>query len=187
MGYDAYITRYHRTNKPNTVIIRNDSDIKKVVNAVIEDYDNFEYEDIDSWCSSGRHWMDFVYDNIDPSLRTKADAGNYILIRSAADYAKLAIVAVQLMETAGYQFGNITYAITEYRDDGSFRCLPADGIIVQGEDGSTQHIWSDDGESLLLPKTSEDQFTAIQQFVRAVLLAANTDWNNEFVLLGGSY
>lgn len=75
MGYDAYITRYHRTNKPNTVIVRNDSDINKVVNTVIENQDNFEYEDIDSWCSNGRYWMDFVYDNIDPSLRTKADAG----------------------------------------------------------------------------------------------------------------
>ena len=65
MGYDAYITKYHRTNKPNTVIIRNDSDINKVVNTVIENQDNFEYEDIDSWCSNGRYWMDFVYDNID--------------------------------------------------------------------------------------------------------------------------
>ena len=65
MGYDAYITRYHRTNKPNTVIVRNDSDINKVVNTVIENQDNFEYEDIDSWCSNGRYWMDFVYDNID--------------------------------------------------------------------------------------------------------------------------
>ena len=69
MGYDAYITRYHRTNKPNTVIVRNDSDINKVVNTVIENQDNFEYEDIDSWCSNGRYWIDFVYDNIDPSLR----------------------------------------------------------------------------------------------------------------------
>ena len=94
MGYDAYITRYHRTNKLNTIIIRNDSDINKVVNTVIENQDNFEYEDIDSWCSNGRYWMDFVYDNIDPSLRTKADVGQYILIRSAADYAKLAVVAV---------------------------------------------------------------------------------------------
>ena len=53
MGYDAYITRYHRTNKSNTVIVRNDSDINKVVNTVIENQDNFEYEDIDSWCSNG--------------------------------------------------------------------------------------------------------------------------------------
>ena len=44
MGYDAYITRYHRTNKPNTVIVRNDSDINKVINTVIENQDNFEYE-----------------------------------------------------------------------------------------------------------------------------------------------
>ena len=57
MGYDAYITRYHRTNKLNTVIVRNDSDINKVVNTVIENQDNFEYEDIDSWCSNGRYWM----------------------------------------------------------------------------------------------------------------------------------
>ena len=158
MGYDAYITRYHRTNKPNTIIIRNDSDINKVVNTVIENQDNFEYEDVDSWCSNGRYWMDFVYDNIDPSLRTKADAGQYILIRSAADYAKLAVVAVQLMETASYQFGKVVYAMADRHDDG-----------------------------FLVPKTSEDQFTTIQQFVQAVLLAANTDWDNEFVLLGGSY
>ena len=65
MGYDAYITRYHRTNKPNTIIIRNDSDINKVINAIIDNQDMFEYEDIDSWCSNGRYWMDFVYDNID--------------------------------------------------------------------------------------------------------------------------
>ena len=48
MGYDAYITRYHRTNKPNTIIIRNDSDINKVINTVIENQDNFEYEDIET-------------------------------------------------------------------------------------------------------------------------------------------
>ena len=188
MGYDAYITRYHRTNKPNTVIIRNDSDINKVVNTVIENQDNFEYEDIDSWCSNGRYWMDFVYDNIDPSLRTKADVGQYILIRSAADYAKLAVVAVQLMEIASYQFGKAVYAMTDRHDDGSFRCFPLDGVIIQCEDGSTRHIWDEyDDDGFLVPKTSEDQFTTIQQFVRAVLLAANTDWDNEFVLLGGSY
>ena len=188
MGYDAYITRYHRTNKPNTVIVRNDSDINKVVNTVIENQDNFEYEDIDSWCSNGRYWMDFVYDNIDPSLRTKADVGQYILIRSAADYAKLAVVAVQLMETAGYQFGKAVYAMTDRHDDGSFRCFPLDGVIIQCEDGFTRHIWDEyDDDGFLVPKTSEDQFTTIHQFVQAVLLAANTDWDNEFVLLGGSY
>ena len=41
MGYDAYITRYHRTNKPNTVIVRNDSDINKVVDTVINHDGNF--------------------------------------------------------------------------------------------------------------------------------------------------
>lgn len=189
MGYDAYITRYHRTNKSNSVIIRNDSNnINKVIDTVINHDESFEYEDIDSWCSNGRYWMDFVYDNIDPSLKTKADVGQYIFIRSAADYAKLATVAVQLMETANYQFGKVCYAMTDRHDDGSFRCLPIDGVIVQCEDGSARHIWDEyDDDGFLIPKTCEDQFTTIQQFVRAVLLAANTDWDNEFVLLGGSY
>lgn len=188
MGYDACITRYNRTNKPNTVIIHNDSNINEVINAIINDYENFECIDIDSWCSSGRYWMDFIYDNIDPSLRTKVDAGQYILIRSAADYAKLAKATIQLMGTTGYQFGKICYAMTDRHDDGSFRCLPIDGIIVQCEDGSVKHIWDEhDDDGLLIPKTCEDQFITVQQFVQAVLIAANTDWNNEFVLLGGSY
>ena len=55
MGYDAYITRYHRINKPNSVIIHNDSDINKVIDTVINYDGSFEYEDIDSWCSSGRY------------------------------------------------------------------------------------------------------------------------------------
>lgn len=188
MGYDAYITRYHRTNKPNSVIICNDSDINKVVNTVINHDESFEYEDIDSWCSNGRYWMDFIYDNIDPSLRAKVDAGQYILIRSAADYAKLAKTVVQLMGTTGYQFGKICYAMNDRHDDGSFRCSLIDGIIVQCEDGSVKHIWDEyDDDGLLIPKTNEDQFTTVQQFVQAVLIAANTDWDNEFVLLGGSY
>ena len=188
MGYDAYITRYHRINESNTIIIRNDSDINKVINAVIDDYDDFKYEDIDSWCSSGRYWMDFIYDNIDPSLRTKANVGQYILIRSAADYAKLAKATVQLMGTTGYQFGRVCYAMADRHDDGSFRCFPIDGIIVQCEDGSVRHLWDEyDDDGFLIPKTCEDQFTTVQQFVQAVLIAANTDWNNEFVLLGGSY
>ena len=188
MGYDAYITRYHRTDKPNSVIIHNNSDINKVVDTVINHDGSFESEDIDSWCSSGRYWMDFIYDNIDPSLRTKVDAGQYILIRSAADYAKLAKAAVQLMGTTGYQFGKVCYAMTDRHDDGSFRCLPIDGIIVQCDDGSVRHIWDEyDDDGLLIPKTCEDQFTTVQQFAQAVLIAANTDWDNEFVLLGGSY
>lgn len=188
MGYDAYITRYHLVNKSNTIVIREDSDINKIVKAIIDNQSMFEYEDIDSWCSNGRYWMDFVYDNIDPSLRTKADVGQYILIRSAADYAKLAVVAVQLMETANYQFGKVCYAITDRHDDGSFRCFPIDGVIIQCEDSSARFIWDEyDDDSFLIPKTCEDQFTTIQQFVRAVLLAANTDWDNEFILLGGSY
>lgn len=188
MGYDAYITRYHLVNKSNTIIIREDSDINKIVKAIIDNQNMFEYEDIDSWCSNGRYWMDFVYDNIDPSLRTKADVGQYILIRSAADYAKLAIVTAQLMETASYQFGKVVYAMADRHDDGSFRCFPLDGVIIQCEDGSVRHVWDEyDDDGFLIPKTCEDQFTTIQQFVRAVLLAANTDWDNEFILLGGSY
>lgn len=189
MGYDAYITRYHYTNKQNiTVIIREDSDINKIVNAIIDNQNLFEYEDIDSWCSNGRYWMDFIYDNIDPSLRAKVDAGQYILIRSAADYAKLAKATIQLMGTTGYQFGKICYAMTDRHDDGSFRCLPIDGVIVQCEDGSVRHIWDEyDDDGLLIPKTCEDQFTTVLQFAQAVLIAANTDWDNEFILLGGSY
>ena len=191
MGYDAYITRYHCTNKQNiTVIIREDSDINKIVNAIIDNQNLFEREDIDSWCSSGRYWMDFIYDNIDPSLRTKVDAGQYILIRSATDYAKLAKATIQLMGTTGYQFGKVCYAMNDRHDDGSFRCSPVDGIIVQCEDGSVRHIWDEygcDDDGFLIPKTSEDQFTTIQQFVQAVLIAADTDWDNEFILLGGSY
>lgn len=188
MGYDAYITRYHRTNESNTIIIHNDSDVNKIVNTIINDHDDFKYEDIDSWCSSGRYWMDFIYDNIDPSLRTTANVGQYILIRSAADYAKLAKATIQLMGTTGYQFGRVCYAMTDRHDDGSFRCFPIDGIIVQCEDNSIRHLWDEyDGDGFLIPKTCEDQFTTVQQFVQAVLIAANTDWNNEFVLLGGSY
>ena len=78
--------------------------------------------------------------------------------------------------------------MTDRHDDGSFRCLPLDGVIIQCEDGSTRHIWDEyDDDGFLIPKTSEDQFATIRQFVQAVLLAANTDWDNEFVLLGGSY
>lgn len=188
MGYDAYITRYHRTNESNTIIIHNDSDVNKIVNTIINDHDDFKYEDIDSWCSNGRYWMDFIYDNIDPSLRTTANVGQYILIRSATDYAKLANATIQLMGTTGYQFGKVCYAMTDRHDDGSFRCFPIDGIIVQCEDGSVRHLWDEyDGDGFLIPKTCEDQFTTVQQFVQAVLIAANTDWNNEFVLLGGSY
>lgn len=188
MGYDAYITKYHRINKPNSIVIRNDNDINKVIDTVINHDGSFEYEDIDSWCSNGRYWMDFIYDNIDPSLRSKADCGQYIVIRSAADYAKLAIVTVQLMETAKYQFGKVLYAMSDRHDDGSFRCTLTDGVVVQCEDGSVRHIWDEyDDDGFLVPTTSEDQFTTVQQFVQAVLIAANTDWDNEFVLLGGSY
>lgn len=187
MGYDAYITKYSCTNKSNTIIIRGDSSIEGIVNTILERYDEFNSIDLDSWCSNGRYWMDFIYDDIDPSLRAKVDCGQYIVIRSATDYAQLCKATVRLMETATYQFGEVVYAMNDRHDDGSFHCFPVDGIIVQSEDGSVRHIWDEYDDGFLIPTVGEDQFNTIQQFVRAVLAAATTDWGNEFLILGGSY
>lgn len=188
MSYDAYITKYSCTNKSNTVIIRGDTPAATAVNNVLDGYDDFDSVDIDSWCSNGRYWVDFIYDNIDPRLRAKVDCGQYIVIHTASDYAQLCEATVRLMETAKYQFGKVVYAMNERHDDGSFRCLPIDGVVVQCEDGSVKHIWDEyDDDGFLIPTTNEDQFTTVQQFVQAVLSAATTDWGNEFLLLGGSY
>ena len=188
MGYEAYITRYSWTNKNNTVAIRGDGSIPDIINTILENYDDFDKTDIDSWCSNGRYWMDFIYDDIDASLRAKVDCGQYIVIRTAADYAQLCAATMRLMETAKYQFGKVIYAMNDRHDDGSFRCILTDGVVIQCEDGTVRHIWDEyDDDGFLVPTTSEDQFTTVQQFVRAVLAAADTHWGSEFLILGGSY
>lgn len=186
MGYDAFVYKVKRINKDDSIIIRNETDTQDVLKALSEKWNSFNSVDCGSWCSNGRYWVDFVYDNIDKQLRGKADYQE-ILIRTPTDYAELCRVTSLLMQTVDYQFSKVLFSMNQREDDGSFKCTPVDGVMVECEDGSIRQVWNEYDDGFLIPNSDATCFTTVWEFVQCVFSAANTNWETEVLLLGGGY
>ena len=187
MGYDAFVYKVKRINKEDSIIIRDENETQNVLKTLSEKWNTFNYVNCGAWCSNGRHWVDFIYNNIDKRLRGQTDCQE-ILIRNPADYAELCRVTSLLMRTVDYQFGKVLFSMNQMEDDGSFRCTPVDGVMVECEDGSIKQVWNEyDDDGFLIPNGDSTCFTTVWEFIQCVLSAADTNWETEVLLLGGGY
>ncbi len=184
MGYDAYIYRVKRKTTSGPYIVDNSSNVNELSRVLSDAWTSFDSQVIDSWCSSGRYWVDSMLQLVPSYLKSK---NGDIIIRSAAAYKELCKATKELMNQVQCSWGTIEYALTDRADDGSFRCTPIDGVMVRMDNGTMKQGWNDYEEEFLIPNIEPSSFTAVWEFIQAVFSAADTDWDNEFLLLGGSY
>lgn len=183
MGYDAYFYRVKRkTSGP--CVIDNSSNVNEISELLNNAWNTFDSQVIDSWCSNGRYWVDSISQLVPSYLKSK---NGDIIIRSASAYKELCKAVIGLMNQVQIRWGLVEYALTDRADDGSFRCTPVDGVMVRMDDGIMKQGWNDCEEEFLIPNIEPSIFTTVWEFIRAVFNAADTDWETEFLLLGGSY
>lgn len=183
-----YLTKYNRNVKTDLYITDNMT-AKDTIRTINENYTKLSKTDIFIIGSMGRFCMDFIYENFENKSLCHNNGYPHIVIRSFADYAKLCNATLKLLDKYKYHFADVEYAVVDRQEDGSFRCIPVEGIIISFDNGLTKQIFNDceNGNVMVSENVDNEQYDTVQQFVKAVLSASNTDWKNEFLVLGGEW
>lgn len=188
MSYNMHLTKYSRNIKTDLYFTDNMT-TKDIIRTINENYTKLDEIDIFVRGSMGRFCMDFIYENFEDKSLCYSNGYPHIVIRSFSDYTKLCNATLKLLDKYKYHFADVEYAVIDRQEDGSFRCIPVEGIIISLDNGLTKQISNDceDGNIIVSEDVDNEQYDIVQQFVKAVLSASNTDWKNEFLVLGGEW
>lgn len=183
-----YLTKYNRNVKTDLYITDNMT-AKDTIRTINENYTKLSKTDIFIIGSMGRFCMDFIYENFENKSLCHNNGYPHIVIRSFTDYTKLCNATLKLLDEYKYHFADVEYAVVDRQEDGSFRCIPVEGIIISFDNGLTKQIFNDcENRNVMVSENIDnEQYDTVQQFVKAVLSASNTDWKNEFLVLGGEW